>query len=120
MGKLVLSIDDIAPDRDTVEIHGKSYELMQMDDFSLSKNAEVRRQGDKVLKAMQDLGAMTPEALQDFEETLNGLIGNIIREIPADIVAALPYKHRASLLVAFWQAVATQGKVGTAEKETEK
>ena len=68
---------------------------------------------------MQDLQSMAPEALQDFEETLNGLIRNIIREIPADIVAVLPYKHRASLLTAFWQAVAERGKErATAETES--
>lgn len=117
MGKLVLTIEDIAPDRDTVEIHGKSYELMQMDDFSLSKNAEVRRQGDMVLKAMQNLGTMDAEELHAFEDTLNGLIGNILRDIPKEVVEALPYKHRAALLVAFWQAVARAGKA-TAEKTT--
>lgn len=113
MGKVILTIDDIAPDRDRISVHGKEYELKTLDDFGLVANAEVRRLGNAIVADMQQVGSMDESGLADFETRLNAFLGKLIIGISPDEIAAMPYKHRASCLVAFWKSVVEMSRLAT-------
>lgn len=108
MGKCVLTLDELEPDRDTIGIKGVEYQLLSYDDFGLRENAAIRKLGRSVLDNMQKIADLDEAQLGKFETELDSLICKILKDIPADIVAGLVFKHKAAILTAFWQAVVTR------------
>lgn len=118
MGKMVLEIKDIAPDRDTIEINGKSYELMQMGDFSLRQSADVRRLGDGVLAGIGEMSKLTPEKAGQLEDLLNSLIMLILKGIGPEAVEKLSFKNKNAIIMVFWKAAIEQNREKAAEAQT--
>jgi hypothetical protein len=121
MGKQILVIDDIAPDRDIVTIRGVNYELLTYDDFGLADNATLQRLGRRVVAAMSHIAEIKEKEIPAFEADLDAMIGKILKDIPEDVAKGLNYRQKAAVLTAFWKAVVEASKKtsATAEMTTE-
>jgi len=119
MGNMVLRIDDVEPDRDTIEISGKSYELLGYEDFGLIDNARLRKNGQLILGDMGKLDELDEAGLRTFEDRIESMICRVLNGLEPEVAKALPYKHKAAILTAFWQAVVkrSQEAVTTADKQ---
>lgn len=109
MSKCILDLDTLEPERDTVRVEGREYEVLTYEDFSLRENARLRKIGNIVLEKMIDPESLeTDEDEAQFEEQLDGFLAMVVKGIPEEKVKALPYPKKAALLSAFWKAVANR------------
>lgn len=105
MGNVVLKFDDIEPDRELVEIGGKQYELLTMDDFSLIEGSKLRKQM-RVMAAAND--EMTAEQVEEYKATVDSIVGKVLVGIDAEVVKGMKIRHKEALLTHFFNAVVAQ------------
>jgi len=99
-------MDSLEPERDTVKIGGKEYELLSYEDFSIKENAKLRKTGTAIITAMEKLEELDEEGQIQFEESINEFLCKVVSGVPKEIVGAMNYRKRTALLMAFWRAVA--------------
>lgn len=105
MGSVILTIDDIAPDRPRVAIKGKEYELRVLDDFGLRDNALMRKRGQSALEALADVRDLSDERLATFESDLDYIVSNSLIGITETEVRRLSWKEKTRVLTAFFRTI---------------
>jgi hypothetical protein len=107
MGKTVLTLDTIDPDRDCIEIDGKKYELRNEEELSIKESARLRKLGQYASIGKD----ATEEQLLEIESSVDAIIRIIVADIPQDVLDKLNWKHKFSILSAF-MTVASSRRAG--------
>lgn len=110
MGKPLLTLETLEPDRPTVAIDGVPYELALPDDFGLIESARLGRlmaqakQAEVDALAMNDTDVLAEAAIDALERLLDGVVGMILRA-PDEVRARLNSGQKLEVLAAFGPAV---------------
>jgi hypothetical protein len=118
MGRSVLTIDTLEPDRDFIVINKQSFYLRENAELSLLQMAKVRKLGRAVVDKGFDLDA-TEEDIQRIEEFANEALEIIVVDLPNEIRDKLTTLWKFRIVQAFTD-VASSKRAGTATEETEK
>lgn len=109
MGKPLLTLETLAPDRPTIAIDGTEYELAMPGEFSLrqeAENARILRKGTALLeRAQKEAGeTLEPKLEADVEELL-GEVTAVILHAPPEVLGRLHWRQKLAVIQAFEQAV---------------
>ena len=107
MGKAILTLDTIAPDRDFIVIDGKSYQLRGDDELSLTEVAKIRQLSKTVLT--KDIGEdSTEQDIEVVEDYANQVLGMIVLGLPADVRDRLSATQKFAVVRAFSAAASSR------------
>lgn len=112
MSKCILDLDALDPERETVKLDGKEYEIYTYEDFSLKENARLT----KILG-----GLIEPDSIADeteYEERLASFLSIVVPGVSVETIKAMPYAKKSALLTAFWKAAVNRRTRDTAAQET--
>jgi len=99
MGKVLVTIDTMAVDRDMVEIDGHQYSMRNHDELSLDELAELKRMSNSV-KAI-DPKDVSDEALNVLEGYSIGVLKIVMLDLPEDVARRLRRDQRLAIVNAF-------------------
>ena len=116
MSKCILDLDALDPERETVKLDGKEYEIYTYEDFSLKENARLRKVGTKILDGLIDPDSIADET--EYEEQLASFLSIVVPGVSVETIKAMPYTKKSALLTAFWKAAANRRTRDTAAQET--
>jgi hypothetical protein len=116
MGKSLLTLDTLEPDRDFIEIDKKSYSLRAQDELSLTEIARIRRMSQKVIDKGLNADS-TEEDMAEIEGFANQVLSLIVVELPDDIRDKLKTPQKFQIVQAF-TAAASSRRAGTKAGET--
>lgn len=117
--KAILTIDDIAPDREIVTVFGKDYPLLDYEDMGLVRYSkfikEYRAIGDQAENAA-DLDAATYE---EFERGLNRMVETVLMGIPHDVAEKISIEKKQKVLACFFTVATKTLQAAMKKPETE-
>lgn len=116
MSKCILDLDALDPERETVKLDGKEYEIYSFEDFSLKENARLRKVGATILD-----GQIAPDSVADeaeYEKQLDSFLSIVVPGVSVETMKAMSYAKKLALLTAFWIAAANRRTRDTAAQET--
>ena len=112
MGKSVLTLDTIEPDRDFITIDGKPYSLRIVDELGAAGLSKLKRLSSEVAEKRSSL---VEEDAGRVETAANDVLAIIVVDLPDDIRDKLRLSQKTAIVEAF-TAVASRKR---AEKATE-
>jgi len=116
--KAILTIDDIAPDREIVSVFGKDYPLLDYEDMGLVEYSRFLKKyqgiGEQAAKAHE----LDSEAFKEFERGLCEMVETVLMGIPHDVAERISIEKKQKVLTCFF-TVATKTLQATM-KEPEK
>jgi hypothetical protein len=110
MGKELLTLDAMEPDRDFITINGKQYDLREQDELSLSELARIRRESRTVVDA-GSAAEMSEEDAKKFETFLDDIVKTVVIGLEASVIDKLRSAQKIQIVSAF-MAVAAQKRAG--------
>ena len=117
MGKSVLSLDSLEPDRDFITINGNPYSLRGDDELSLTQVARIRRLSKEIAeKGISD--EATEEEMTKVEGYVNSILDTIVIDLKADVRDKLHPDQKFAIVTAFTTAASLRRAEATAEKPT--
>jgi hypothetical protein len=111
MGKSVLTLDTIEPDRDFIVINEKPYYLRGDEELSLKEIARIRRTSKKVLEKGLDIDS-TEEEMAEIEGFANQILAIILIDLPPEIRDKLSTMQKFQVVQAFTSAASSK-RAGT-------
>lgn len=100
MGKELLVLDALEPDRDFITINGTAYFLRCQEELSISEIARIRRESQAVL----DSGAaseMNEEDAKKAESFINDIIATVVLHLDGDLLTKLTTDQKFKIVSAF-------------------
>ena len=116
MGKNVLTLDTMEPDRDFIEIDGKSYSLRGDGELSLTELARIRRASKKVVEKGLDIDS-TEEEMGEVEGFSNQMLAIILIDLPSEVRDKLTATQKLQVVQAF-TTVASLKRAGAKAEES--
>lgn len=105
--KAILTIDDIAPDREIVSVFGKDYPLLDYEDMGLVAYSRFLKKyqaiGDQAAKA----GELDAATYEEFGRSLNEMVETVLMGIPHDVAERISIEKKQKVLTCFF-TVATK------------
>lgn len=117
MGKSVLTLDTIEPDRDFIVINEKPYYLRGDEELSLKEIARIRRTSKKVLEKGLDIDS-TEEEMAEIEGFANQILAIILIDLPPEIRDKLSTMQKFQVVQAFTSAASSKRAGTKAEQES--
>jgi hypothetical protein len=111
MGRKIIGLDTIEPDRDFIAIDEKPYSLRSEEELSLRQLARVRRSALVIVEKTRKLDTATDEEMAETEGLIDGVIGLIVIDLPAELLGKLNLTQKYKIVTAFMTA-ASQRKAG--------
>jgi len=123
MGKSVLTLETIEPDRDFITIDGKEYSLRNADELSLADLSMIRRLANELVEKGKGLNIdSSPADIARIESATNETLAIIVLSLPDEVRDKLRQSQKTSIVEAF-TAVASKKRAAKAteeEKESQK
>jgi hypothetical protein len=108
MPKILLTIEDLSQERNTISVFGESFEVMEPKDFGLEDQARLARIGKKFLSYESTLSEdLTEQEAKEAVEAIDSLVVAImpgLKDRP-DLVKKLKDNDKLAIVKAFIQAV---------------
>ncbi len=113
--KAILTIDDIAPDREIVTVFGKDYELLDYEDMGLIRYSKFLKKYSAVGEIASKAAELSDEEFEKLDAELTEMTETVLVGIPHEIAAKIPIEKKQKVLAVFF-TIAT--RVLTKETET--
>lgn len=114
MGKTLLTLDTLEPDRDFITINADAYYLRGDDELSLTQVARIRRLSKEISEKGVSQDA-TEEDMIKVENYVNSVLDTIVIGLKADVRDRLKYDQKFAIVNAFTAAAASRRAGLTAE-----
>lgn len=111
MGKSVLTLDTIEPDRDFIVVNKEPYYLRGDEELSLKEIARIRRTSKKVLEKGLDIDS-TEEEMAEIEGFANQILAIILIDLPPETRDKLSTMQKFQIVQAFTSAASSK-RAGT-------
>jgi hypothetical protein len=116
MGKEILTLDTLEPDRDFIVVNKASFFLRGDDELSLTQIARIRRLSKTVLeKGISE--DSTEQDMVEVERYADEILGMIVLDLPAEVRDKLSTMQKFQIVRAFMTAAA-QRRAKTAAGES--
>lgn len=112
MGKSVLTLDTIEPDRDFIAIDGKPFYLRADDELSTSGIAKVRRLAKRVSAGLSD--DATDEQIAEMDGYADKILDVLVIDLPAEMKGRLNSAQKLQIVSAFMTAASSKRAGATA------
>ena len=116
MGKSLLTLDSMEPDRDFITINGDPYQLRGDDELSLTQVARIRRLSKEVAEK-----GISEEATEDdmtkVETYINSILDTIVIGLLADVRDKLKPDQKFAIVTAFTTAASSRRAAAQAETQ---
>jgi len=115
----ILTIDDIAPDREIVTVFGKDYDLLDYEDMGLAKYSKFLKRYGTVGEQAAKASDLSDEGYEKLESELTAMTEIVLMGIPHDVAAKITIEKKQKVLACFF-TVATKtlnGQTAKMEKE---
>lgn len=113
--KAILTIDDIAPDREIVTVFGKDYELLDYEDMGLIRYSKFLKKYSAVGGIASKAAELSDEDFEKLDAELTEMTETVLVGIPHEIAAKIPIEKKQKVLAVFF-TVATKVLTGQTEK----
>jgi hypothetical protein len=117
MGKNVLTLDTLEPDRDFIEIDGKHYSLRGDGELSLVELGRMRRMSKKVMEREIDIDS-TEEEMAEIEGFANHMLAIILVDLPPEVRDKLSSTQKIRIVSAFTTVASSKRAGAKAEEES--
>ena len=117
MGKSLLTLDTLEPDRDFIAINGTSYSLRGDDELSLTQVARIRRLSTEVAAANISEDA-TEDDMVKVENYVNSILDTIVIGLLPDLRDKLRSDQKFQIVQAFTTAASLRRAEIAAETPT--
>lgn len=111
----ILTIDDIAPEREIVTVFGKDYELLDYEDMGLLKYSKFLKKYQAIGEDADKASELPEEKFEEFENSLTEMIETVLIGIPHDVAAKISIEKKQKVLACFF-TVATKTLQATMER----
>jgi hypothetical protein len=115
MGKNVLTLDTMEPDRDFIEIDGKPYSLRGDGELSLTELARIRRASKKVVEKGLSIDS-SEEEMAEVEGFSNQMLDIILVGLPPEVRDKLTATQKLQIMQAFTTAASLRRAGAKAEE----
>jgi len=105
--KAILTIDDIAPDREIVSVFGKDYPLLDYEDMGLVRYSKFIKKYRSVSDQADKADELDPAAYEEFERGLCEMVETVLMGIPHDVAERISIEKKQKVLTCFF-TVATR------------
>lgn len=102
---LDLSIDQ--PERATVDIAGRAYELAEPDDYSLIEQRTINRDV-KRLSQLEDAETLSEDEAVELDGLYRSLTRLALPDVPEDLLGRLRYAQMSAVIAAFFAVAAVK------------
>lgn len=119
--KAILTIDDIAPDREIVTVFGKDYELLDYEDMGLVKYSKFLKKYSAVGEQARLASDLDEAQFEALENSLTEMVEKVLMGISKEDAAKIPLEKKQKVLACFF-VTATKtlnGQMEAAKKESE-
>lgn len=120
--KAILTIDDIAPDREVVTVFGKDYELLDYEDMGLIRYSKFLKKysavggiASKAAELSDEAAELSDEEFEKLDNELTEMTETVLMGIPHEIAAKIPIEKKQKVLAVFF-TVATNVLMGKTEQ----
>jgi hypothetical protein len=104
MGKKVLTLDTMEPDRDFIVVNEKPYFLRVDEELSLKQIAKLRRNSRIMAEKIEKLDTSTDDEVTEIEGMVDDMLDMVIMEFPPEIRAKLTVTQKYQVVSAFTTA----------------
>lgn len=104
MSKVLLTLDTLTQEHDTIEIDDVSYDVLAEGDFGLDERAQMVRTSKKVVNLFD-----SNERSDNARRMLTEFIKQIIPSLPDEVLKRLKDEHKLKIMNAFIAAVSPVG-----------
>jgi hypothetical protein len=112
--KALLELTTDAPERATIKVDGKEYQLRAREDLGLKEDAEFRR-------TMKEFGDGGPDTdWPKMARLLDGLVRTAVLDIPDEVLAKLKDVQKVRIVEAFTKEVVSSRQAASAAEEAGK
>jgi hypothetical protein len=115
MGKSLLTLETLHPDRDFITINEQPYYLRGEGELSLMEIARIRALSKKVIERGMSIDS-TEQDMAEIEAFANDVLGIIVLEFPPEVRDKLSTLQKFSIVQAF-TTVASSKRAGSAAGE---
>lgn len=105
--KAILTIDDIAPDREIVSVFGKDYPLLDYEDMGLVRYSKFLKKYRAVGEQAEKADELDAPAYGEFERGLCEMVETVLMGIPHDVAEKISIEKKQKVLTCFF-TVATR------------
>ena len=105
--KAILTIDDIAPDREIVSVFGKDYPLLDYEDMGLVRYSKFIKKYRSVSDQAEKADELDTPAYEEFERGLCEMVETVLMGIPHDVAERISIEKKQKVLTCFF-TVATR------------
>lgn len=117
--KAILTIDDIAPDREIVTVFGKDYPLLDYEDMGLVKYSKFLKKYQAIGEQATNAADLDASAFEEFENGLNEMVETILIGIPHDVAAKISIEKKQKVLACFFTVATKTLQAAMKKPETE-
>lgn len=117
--KAILTIDDIAPDREIVTVFGKDYPLLDYEDMGLVKYSKFLKKYQAIGEQATNAADLDASAFEEFENGLNEMVEAILIGIPHDVAAKISIEKKQKVLACFFTVATKTLQAAMKKPETE-
>ena len=113
--KAILTIDDIAPDREIVTVFGKDYELLDYEDMGLIRYSKFLKKYSAIGEIAAKAAELSDEDFEKLDNELTEMTETVLISIPHEIAVKIPIEKKQKVLAVFF-TVATKALTMQTEK----
>lgn len=117
--KPILTIDDIAPDREVVTVFGKPYELLDYEDMGLVKYAKFIKKYQAVGDTAQSAAELDDAGYEGLDADLTAMTETVLMGIPHDVAVKLSIDKKQKVIAAFFTVATAKLKQINAIQQSE-
>ena len=118
MGKSLLTLDTLEPDRDFITIDDAPYYLRVNDEMSLSEVARIRRLSKRVLDVGTNIDSAELE-IRELESCVDEILGIIMVAMPVEVIGKLTTTQKHQIISAFTAVASSRGAGAKTEKQSQ-
>ena len=111
----ILTIDDIAPEREIVTVFGKDYELLDYEDIGLVKYSKFIKKYKSVGDSAEKADELSEAEFEAFDSSLTEMVETVLIGIPHEVAAKISIEKKQKVLACFF-TVATKTLQATMER----
>ena len=103
--KLLLDINTaLAPDPDIIRINGVNYDMRPIRTMGIKEQVTFEQIGNKAARITSSDEEIPPEHIKQLEDMTDGMLSEIMPDLPADVMAKLDYIDKQAIIQTFTAA----------------